>query len=218
MKVDPKIIAKLLKGWEWSERTHEIPFFFEHLPEPPIKILDVGCCDSQVITELDKLGYDAWGIDMHQYNWPYHKFMIADGRNMPFEDNSFDMVYSISVIEHAGLVRTPYDTDTKLDVLADVKIFNEMLRVVKPDGKIVITLPYGFGHPNLDFWIKFFNQERLEHLIDNDLFVMDKIEYTYCIDRVNFKWAPCDEYTARMQVSMKDKVMANMCFVGHKKI
>ena len=65
--------------------------------------------------------------------------------------------------------------------------------------------------------IKFFNPERVEHLIDNDLFVMDKIEYTYCIDRVNFKWGICDEDTARMQVSMENKVMANMCFVGHKK-
>lgn len=56
-------------------------------------------------------------------------FDVADGRRLPFPDAHFDRAYSISVLEHipdggAG------------EALA------ELARVVRPGGRIVVTLPY----------------------------------------------------------------------------
>jgi ubiquinone/menaquinone biosynthesis C-methylase UbiE len=52
-----------------------------------------------------------------------------DVRNLPFKDESFDCVYSISVIEHIANNE-------------DTKALLEMWRVLKPGGSLVITVPY----------------------------------------------------------------------------
>ena len=51
-----------------------------------------------------------------------------DATNIPFEDGSFDRVFSVSVLEHV-----PDD--------GDVEIVKKVARVLKPDGIFVITCP-----------------------------------------------------------------------------
>ncbi len=56
-------------------------------------------------------------------------FQVADGRSLDFEDESFDHAYSISVLEHI-----PGD--------GDAAALRELARVLRPGGRIVVTLPY----------------------------------------------------------------------------
>lgn len=60
---------------------------------------------------------------------PGLELATADGRALPFEDKSFDHAYSISVIEHIA--------DD-----GDEVALRELGRVVRPGGRIVLTLPY----------------------------------------------------------------------------
>ncbi len=60
-------------------------------------------------------------------------FRVADGRELPFADASFDHAYSISVLEH---IPEP----------GDEQALRELARVTKPGGRIVITLPYATGY------------------------------------------------------------------------
>jgi SAM-dependent methyltransferase len=57
------------------------------------------------------------------------RFELGDGRALPFPDASFDHAFSISVIEHI-----PDD--------GDFQALAELARIVKPGGRIVITMPY----------------------------------------------------------------------------
>jgi SAM-dependent methyltransferase len=57
------------------------------------------------------------------------RLQVADGRSLPFEDGAFDHAYSISVLEHI-----PGD--------GDAGALRELGRVVRPGGRIVVTLPY----------------------------------------------------------------------------
>ncbi len=54
-------------------------------------------------------------------------FKIEDATNLSFSDNTFDLVYSVSVIEH---IYEKY-----------VKAIREMVRVVKKDGYVYLTFP-----------------------------------------------------------------------------
>ena len=54
------------------------------------------------------------------------------GREIPFADGHFDKIFSVSVLEHI-----PHD--------GDIRALREMLRVLKPGGTLVITLP-AFAH------------------------------------------------------------------------
>lgn len=56
-------------------------------------------------------------------------FEVADGRQLPFPDRSFDHAYSISVLEH-------------VQGTGDGEVLSELARVVRPRGRVVVTLPY----------------------------------------------------------------------------
>lgn len=56
-------------------------------------------------------------------------FEVGDGRRLPYQDGSFDHAYSISVLEH-------------IPDGGDAEALRELARVVRPGGRVVITLPY----------------------------------------------------------------------------
>ena len=215
MKVEKKNMDRLLKDLEWSERVAEMPFFFENLPEPPKKILDVGCCYSPLVVILEEMGYDSWGVDMIPYGVPCAKFVQDDARCMDFEDNSFDVVTSISVIEHIGLVHTPYKTDSIHDETGDIKAFDEIVRVARPNGTIIVTIPYGLGSDGLRPWVRFYDKIRLHTLLTiNENFVLDKLRFTKC---VGLEWLEITQAEAETIASEPNKVLCNLCILGHKK-
>lgn len=57
------------------------------------------------------------------------KSEVQDGRALTYADNTFDAVYSVSVLEHI-----PDGGDTAA--------MEELLRVVKPGGLVIVTTPY----------------------------------------------------------------------------
>lgn len=64
-------------------------------------------------------------------------FMLENSTQLSFKDNTFDLVYSISVIEH---IYNKY-------ILA----INEMIRVVKSNGYVYLTFPVSLNH--MEEWV-----------------------------------------------------------------
>jgi len=179
-----EIKNRMTEGWEVSERDVEIPFVLDNLPSPPAKLLDVGCSDSSFLLEMDKLGFDAYGIDINDYIVPYSKFIKADARKIPFEDKSFDVVTCISSLEHYGLVETPYHSDTVYDPEAPFTAMKEMARVIKDDGIIILTLPFGYCESGLLKWIKFYNRDLIRQLSNVDGLYIFKQQIKACINNL----------------------------------
>jgi SAM-dependent methyltransferase len=228
MEIDDKVQSVInftLTNWTETERSVEIPFLFRELPEVgafmSVRILDVGCCESPLVMELNNLGFDSWGIDMRDYVDGYPKFIKCDARNVVrIPTSTFDVVIAISTIEHVGLVETPYLTDNTFDIKGDIKAVKEMLRIVKPgEGRVIITIPYGDGSVELKNWMRFYYKERIANIVKETGLVIDKIEYF--VFR-NGKWSVSDEkecarsYSAPTGISLMSPVTGNVCILGHK--
>lgn len=92
------------------------------------KILDVGCGTGYSTKILEKTGHEAKGIDIVPSMVKKAKekgldVTVSDMKDLPFEDNSFDAIISISALQWAKDVKA---------------VAREFLRVLKPKGKAVI--------------------------------------------------------------------------------
>lgn len=99
------------------------------------KILELGCGRGDFIIEFKKNGLDAYGVDISNFSknfFPDLKFEEVDLEKdkLPYNDNTFDVVYSKFFIEHFYYPE---------------KIFQEAHRVLKPGGQIItLTLEWQY--------------------------------------------------------------------------
>lgn len=80
------------------------------------KILDVGCAKGFMVFDMQRLipGLDVYGVDVSQYAIENakaeiaNKCQVANATQLPFEDNSMDVVVSITTVhnlEEADLIK-----------------------------------------------------------------------------------------------------------------
>lgn len=143
-------------------------------------ILDVGCGTGKLVEYLNSRGFVVKGCD------PYIKSKkrnVIEGAatNLPFKDQSLDLITSVSVIEHL----------TKSEV---VKFLNEAGRVLKSGGYIFLVTPnynsiwriimgkkwFGYSDPT---HINFYTPSSLSKLLKENGF--KKIKFAFKIDSLS---------------------------------
>jgi SAM-dependent methyltransferase len=78
------------------------------------KILELGCGNGARLTYFLEMGHECTGIDLNKESIKKANtaisgscnFIIADGCNMPFADESFDMVFSNETLSHVNDIPT----------------------------------------------------------------------------------------------------------------
>jgi len=109
-----KPFVQTIRGYECGVAIRELP--------PTAKILEVGGGSGWQARMLADQGYDVVSIDIassHYLEQTVFPVQIYDGRHIPFEDATFDVVFTSNVLEHIG----------HLDELQ-----REFARVLKPGG------------------------------------------------------------------------------------
>lgn len=137
----PLLASKLFEVY-MNERVIDYPFVLSNLQVPiGVKILDLGCLGSILPIEMASLGYRVWGLDLGDYplEHPNLTFVRGDVTHMPFEPCFFDVVTAVSTLEHIGLERYGDHGDSR----GDRKAVEEITRVLKPGGRLLLTVPFG---------------------------------------------------------------------------
>ena len=96
-----------------------------------IKLLEIGCGRLEFLECFQKMGLDCHGVDIAQYsssnleNFKIEKVDVSKDP-FPYENNSFDIIYHKSLIEHL------YTPD---------HLMLETYRILKPRGRLIILTP-----------------------------------------------------------------------------
>jgi ubiquinone/menaquinone biosynthesis C-methylase UbiE len=115
------------------------------------KILEIGCGIGIDGMEFTKNGADYTGIDISEkslwlaknyfsLNQQKSNLLLADAENLPFEDNSFDLVYSWGVLHHTPDIR---------------QAIKEIYRALKPNGTLIIMLYNKYSLVGLQLYIRY---------------------------------------------------------------
>ena len=111
----------------WAEQTLEA--------RPGDRVLDLASPKLLAValarTGVEIVSVDAFSLEIERWHRlaPDVRFEVADGRSLSFEDASFDRAYSVSVVEH-------------IEDDGDEQALRELARVVRPGGRILLTVPY----------------------------------------------------------------------------
>jgi SAM-dependent methyltransferase len=107
--------------------------FAQNIRSPPntLRILDIGCGKLGDVAKDDSLGRsDLGGLQPARARFlpppPAHRVCEADAMDLPFEDDLFDVIVALDILEHLP---------------DDCAAMREFHRVLRPGGYVVATVP-----------------------------------------------------------------------------
>ncbi|MAG60529.1 hypothetical protein CL619_01960 [archaeon] len=126
-------LKKVNPNWNfrnWSYRhtfVSKMKYVINYVASLPkdIKILDAGCGQGLLVQEFKRQGFDVIGIDAFYDSEHVKCESIMDSK---FEDNTFDLVLCLDVIEH-------------IQINEQEKVIAELTRVCKSGGEVLWSIP-----------------------------------------------------------------------------
>lgn len=99
------------------------------------RVLDIGCGNGKLFEVVRDKKVDYIGIDnseklieIAKEKYPEAKFQVADALSLPFPNNFFDKIYSISVLQHIP------SEEFRLQFLREAK------RILRPEGLFILRV------------------------------------------------------------------------------
>jgi SAM-dependent methyltransferase len=157
---DPGLLAALANGTGLpdghgvglDERLVELPWVLANLPGGSGRVLDAGSSlNSPLMLDCPQLAHRRLHVvtlaPEERFFWrPGVSYLFEDLRALPMADATYDVVISVSTIEHVGCDNTFYvggaaSPEARLD---DFRLaVAELSRVLAPGGTLLLTGPYG---------------------------------------------------------------------------
>lgn len=129
------------------------------LPFPHGRVLDLGCAFGFATKMLARKGYETVGVDNSsqyiaraRHRHPKGEYILSSAESLPLENASFDGVLFLDVLEH---------------VTNEEAVIQEIRRVLKPGGTLILSVP----HRGLLGWLDSLNvYARIVRLTRHGLF------------------------------------------------
>jgi SAM-dependent methyltransferase len=151
-----------LSSYDGGGRDVEVPFIrsvFSNIKDK--YIADFGCVESTGIST------DAYNIDksntLTYFDIMVHpkfqgRYIVADFLNPNFyKENSFDLGICVSVLEHIGLRMY----NNKLIDNGETIALENIIKTIRPGGKLFVTVPASDTYQIIDGWIKSYTPKML---------------------------------------------------------
>lgn len=178
VRFDPSFFAGLRK----SEQDH---FWFRvrrkwildsirKISSAPAKALEIGCGTGNVSSFLADNGYKVVGCEYYKdaldMSWPGFDKVQGSTIDLPFADNSFDIVGLFDVIEHFDSEGPP---------------LREARRVLKQNGLLILAVPardelWSYTD-DISFHKRRYSPERISNLLNNTGFSPISIKYIFML-------------------------------------
>ncbi len=162
-------------GRRIDERVVEYPWVYSQLPAVPGKILDAGSAlNHDFLIARAPLSNAVLSImtlaPEKRCFWEKSiSYVFGDLRKTQLADSVFDVVVSVSTIEHIGLDNTLFYTGDsskkETDVMGFVPAVTEFKRMLKSGGLCLITVP--FGRPGAHGWYQVFDFNLVMKVIES---------------------------------------------------
>lgn len=156
--------------------------FLRYFQEPlSACILAVGDNDEISARVLAENHYQVLGIDLREHCYPSVKYfrLKADVSYLILTKTlpEVDCIYSLSAIEHFGLGTYPDPVwpDPVLDADLDAKVLMQFWHILKPNGTIYLTVPYGEKYIVHGTDWRVYNQKELKKRLIQDYQVEEKV-------------------------------------------
>ncbi len=147
-----------------DERVVEIPWVLSRLRSG--RVLEVGYAFAEPAYVAALVASDRGelvGVDLVAADVPGLEAVVADARELPFPDASFDQVLLVSTLEHIGADNEVYGVEGELDEGGRGAALRELRRVLRPSGRLLVTVPLGeprdygwFRQEDIPGWTKLF--------------------------------------------------------------
>ena len=161
-------------GLRLDERIVEYPWFLSRLPNGRGTLLDAGSVlNHRFALSHPKLASKRLFISTlapeAECFWRRGvSYVYEDLRESAFRDGHFDWVVSLSTVEHIGmdntLLYTGDERKRESDAHAYIGAIEEFRRMLKPGGRLYLSVPFG-RHRNHG-WFQIFDSTMVDALVD----------------------------------------------------
>ena len=194
------------------DRMIEYPFVLRELYLEKGRILDVGCTSPYNILPLilADQGFDVYGMDLREFKIRHPNFTFVKGsiEKNRFPSSYFDGIIAVSTIEHIGL-KGRYTAEQ--DTTGDRKAILEMIRIMKEDGIILLTVPFGKAKISGSSH-RIYDSVKLRQLILG----LNIVKKEFYFKNKSGFWGSCEESTAELIEESSTQEYALACLVLSK--
>lgn len=140
------------------------------------RMLDFGCGSKPYRELFDVVTYIGTDIAVSGHDHSNEDIDVYyDGKTLPFGENEFDSVFSSEVFEHV------FNLD---------EILEELRRVLKPGGKMLITLPFVWDEHEIPYDFARYTSFGITHILQQKGFhVLEQRKTTHYVETVFQMWA-----------------------------